>query len=237
MHTFAFAIDKCDNYNRRLVSKYKNGDIMKLYIADPHFFGDKLNTELDKRGFSSAEEMNEYMIEKWNNKVRGGDIIIVLGDFFHTNEPKKVNSVLHKLKGKICLIEGNHDCIWMNKPGVDMDRFEWIKPYAEIDDHKSTVILSHYPTFCYNHQYQLKSDGSSQTYMLYGHVHNSHDERLVNTFQEITRQTSITNNRTGKERSIPCNMINCFCMFSDYTPLPLKEWIKLDEKRRATMKE
>ena len=81
------------------------------------------------------------------------------------------------------------------------------------------------------------SDGSPQTYMLYGHVHNSHDESLVNTFQEITRQTTVLNKKTGKERAIPCNMINCFCMFSDYTPLSLKEWIKLDEKRRAMMKE
>jgi len=28
-------------------------------------------------------------------------------------------------------------------------------------------------------------------------------------------------------------MINCFCMFSDYTPLTLDEWIKTDEKRRT----
>jgi hypothetical protein len=27
-------------------------------------------------------------------------------------------------------------------------------------------------------------------------------------------------------------MINCFCMYSDYVPLTLEEWIALDEKRR-----
>lgn len=31
---------------------------------------------------------------------------------------------------------------------------------------------------------------------------------------------------------IPCQMINCFCMFSDYVPLTLDEWIILDQKRR-----
>ena len=36
--------------------------------------------------------------------------------------------------------------------------------------------------------------------------------------------------------SIPCNMINCFCMFSDYVPLTLDEWIELDNKRRASLK-
>ena len=27
-------------------------------------------------------------------------------------------------------------------------------------------------------------------------------------------------------------MINCFCMYSDYTPLTLDEWIEADRKRR-----
>ena len=36
----------------------------------------------------------------------------------------------------------------------------------------------------------------------------------------------------GADR-IPCSMINCFCMFSDYKPLTLSEWIDVDRKRRA----
>ena len=39
---------------------------MRYYIADCHFFHRKMNTEMDKRGFESVEEMNEYMIKKWN---------------------------------------------------------------------------------------------------------------------------------------------------------------------------
>ena len=35
------------------------------------------------------------------------------------------------------------------------------------------------------------------------------------------------------EKQIPCNRINCFCMYSDYTPLTLDEWIEFDRKRRA----
>ena len=27
-------------------------------------------------------------------------------------------------------------------------------------------------------------------------------------------------------------MINCFCMYSDYTPLTLEEWIECDKERR-----
>ena len=30
-------------------------------------------------------------------------------------------------------------------------------------------------------------------------------------------------------------MINCFCMFSGYTPLSLDEWIEKDAARRADL--
>ena len=39
--------------------------------------------------------------------------------------------------------------------------------------------------------------------------------------------------RDGTEYSLPCQMINCFCMYSDYTPLTLDEWIEADAKRRG----
>lgn len=203
---------------------------MKLYISDLHFYSEKVS-KMDNRGFEDVRSMNQYMIEKWNKKVKGGDIIIVLGDLLETKNSEEVNYVLNHLNGKICLIEGNHDCIWLKKEGVNLNRFEWIKPYAEVTDGDSTVILSHYPTFCYNHQHTRKTDGSPRTYMLYGHVHNTYDEELVNQFQNITKKTVVTNAQ-GITGEIPCQMINCFCKFSDYTPLSLKEWIEIDGKRR-----
>lgn len=207
---------------------------MKLYISDLHFYGEKLISQLDCRKFPDVGTMNKYMVNQWNSKVKGGDQVIVLGDIFDTKNADEVNWILNRLAGKICLIEGNHDAVWLKKEGVNLNRFEWIKPYGEFDDHGYTVIASHYPTFCYNHQHVRKPDGSHRTYMLYGHVHNSYDELLVNQFQKITRETVVTNAQ-GITGSIPCHMINCFCMFSDYTPMTLKEWIKIDEQRRLSL--
>ncbi len=214
--------------------KIRNG--MKLYISDLHFYDEKLMHQMDNRDFPDVRAMNQHMMEKWNSKVKGGDQVIVLGDLFCTKNPDEVNWILKRLSGKICLVEGNHDGVWLKKEGVDIGRFEWIKSYAEFDDHGFTVIASHYPVFCYNHQHVRKSDGSHRTYMLYGHVHNSYDELLVNRFQEITRQTVVTNaqNISGP---IPCHMINCFCMFSGYEPLSLEEWIEADGKRRALIRQ
>ena len=74
--------------------------------------------------------------------------------------------------------------------------------------------------------------GNSKTYMLYGHIHNSREQALVDNFINITRQTRIDPNSDKDLRYIPCQMINCFCMYSDYQPLSLMEWIENDIKRK-----
>ena len=71
--------------------------------------------------------------------------------------------------------------------------------------------------------------------MLYGHVHDTYDEYLVNRFVQISRASRRSLKEGGEEMPIPCNMINCFCMFSDYVPLTLDEWILVDGKRREKM--
>ena len=53
---------------------------MRYYIADCHFFHGELNDNMDHRGFASTEEMNAYMLKKWNAKVRPNDEVIILGD-------------------------------------------------------------------------------------------------------------------------------------------------------------
>ena len=203
---------------------------MRYYISDPHFFHGGLNRKMDMRGFSSVEEMNAYMLEKWNGRVRKNDEVIILGDLSWGNA-EQTNELLQKLNGKLYLIEGNHDRFLANRK-FDANRFVWIKPYAELHDKGRKVILCHYPIMCYNGQYHLDRQGNPKTWMLYGHVHNTHDERLINAFMEMTRQLVIED-FDGKARHIPSQMINCFCMYSDYTPLTLDEWIENDRARRG----
>ena len=69
--------------------------------------------------------------------------------------------------------------------------------------------------------------------MLYGHVHDTFDEALVNRYQDETRRAERPDCHGGPPLSVPCQMINCFCMFSDYIPLTLDDWIESDEKRRS----
>lgn len=205
----------------------------KLYIADLHFYHENLNHRMDKRGFSDAEEMNAHMIRQWNDHVTKKDEVYILGDFsIARGEP--TNRILKELAGKKYLITGNHDK-FLDDKAFDPNFFEWIRPYAEIQDNRRNVILSHYPVFCYKGQYR-KQNGVPFVYMLYGHVHNTMDEVLVNRFITQTRETLVMSAHSPAPEPIPCQMINCFCMFSDYIPMTLDEWIGLDAHRREQMK-
>jgi len=207
---------------------------MRYYISDLHFYHANMNTQMDQRGFASFEEMNEYMIEQWNQKVRKNEEVVILGDF-SIAKGEKTNELLQRLKGKKYLIVGNHDR-FLNDKTFDRSLFKRIELYMELNDNKRKVILSHYPVFCYNGQYRLNDQGEPKVYMLYGHVHNTYDELLINHFQNITREQKRLVYHANEERPIPCNMINCFCMFSDYTPLTLDEWIEVDAKRREELR-
>ena len=196
---------------------------MRYYISDLHFYHDALNHVMDERGFRDEQDMNEYMIHQWNSRVRKNDEVVVLGDL-SMEKWDKTKEILDQLKGKIYLIQGNHDRFIKDKD-FDASRFIWVRSYAEMHDNGRKIILSHYPVLCYNGQNRLSKHGNPKTYMLHGHVHDTLDQRLLEQFQQITRNTM------RGDAPIPCNLLNCFCMYSQYVPLGLDEWIEYHENK------
>ena len=207
---------------------------MRYYIADCHFYHDNLNRRMDMRGFADAEQMNAHMIEQWNKKIRKNDEVVILGDFSF-GKGEETNRILEQLNGKLFLIRGNHDDRYLMDRAFRKERFEWIRDYEKMHDNGRSVVLSHYPVFCYDGQYRRDAQGRPKTYMLYGHVHDTYDEILVNRFVQETRSAMRLAHGQAEEKNIPCQMINCFCMYSDYMPLSLDEWIELDAARREKL--
>lgn len=68
--------------------------------------------------------------------------------------------------------------------------------------------------------------------MLHGHIHKTEDQVLVDRFCTETRATMRKSAHQETAQPVPCQMINCFCMYSDYMPLTLEEWIEYDQRRR-----
>lgn len=77
------------------------------FISDTHF-GHKniLEYEKEARPFKTVEEMNEYIIHRWNDVVRDEDTVYHLGDFCFGKDNIRLAG---RLKGRKLLILGNHD--------------------------------------------------------------------------------------------------------------------------------
>lgn len=80
---------------------------MKYFTSDLHF-GHKNIIKYEDRPFSSVEEMDEFLIYKWNSKVGKNDEVYILGDFGFVSGTR-ANELLDRLNGKKFLIKGNHD--------------------------------------------------------------------------------------------------------------------------------
>jgi hypothetical protein len=97
--------------------------------------------------------------------------------------------------------------------------FKWIKDKAELNDNGRKVICSHYPEIFYNGQYR-------GAYMLYGHIHNTQDAQLLEELLKVAKGYTYRD-KNGNDAHIPFNLINCFCVYSNYIPLSLDEWVTL----------
>lgn len=210
----------------------KGEKALRRYIADLHFDDDIVNKLMDKRGFETVEEMNEYMINQWNSVVQKRDEVVILGDFIMSKDVKRAKEIILRLHGKKFMVLGNHDHV-IRKTAFDRTLFQKMADYMELHDNNRKVVCSHYPIMCYNRQYDV-INGKAHSYMLHGHIHSTVDQEYVDRFVLDSRKRSrIVKSKDGEEITlpIPCEIINCFCMYSDYKPLPLDEWIKINEKR------
>lgn len=186
---------------------------------------------MDRRGFETVEEMNQYMIDQWNSRVRPNDEVVILGDFSWGNA-WQTTCLLKDLNGTKFLIRGNHD-LYLKDRKFDQSLFGWVKDYAELRDNNRKVVLSHYPMVCYNGQYRRDEKGQPKTWMLYGHIHNTHDQQLIDAYADLVATKKHAAIGSDEQLPIPLQMINVFCQRSDYVPLTLDEWIELEAKRRA----
>ena len=177
----------------------------QFYIADWHY-GHKNCIGFDRRPFSSLDEMDRELVERWNHVVSADDIVYVLGDMFWC-PPRKAIPILEQLAGAKVLIKGNHD-----RPTNEdvIGHFTLITDYLEIKDGDRDVVLCHYPIPCFkNHFYGW--------YHLYGHVHTSFEYDMM---EQIKRDMIMIH---GRE----CRMFNVGAMmpWMDYTPRTLDEVI------------
>lgn len=112
------------------------------FTADTHFsHANIIKPEYADRPFETVEEMDEALIENWNDVVKRGDFCVHLGDFgYFKGDGKKMRSIFNRLNGQKRLIIGNHD-------GKETLALPWSRPpehYAEMKMKTQSLVLFHY---------------------------------------------------------------------------------------------
>lgn len=115
----------------------------RFIISDTHFSHQacwekfKLADGSPLRPFTSTEEMDETMIERWNAKVRPGDTIYHLGDVVIR---KPALELVKRLNGRKILVRGNHD-VYADKEyrEVGFEQIHGVRVFVD------KFIMSHIP--------------------------------------------------------------------------------------------
>jgi calcineurin-like phosphoesterase family protein len=136
--------------------------VNRFVISDTHFGHTnswekfKLEDGSPLRPFTSTEEMDETMIERWNAKVKPGDTVYHLGDVVIN---KKSLHLVSRLNGRKILIRGNHD-IFKDEEyrEVGFEQIHGVRVFVD------KFILSHIPLHpdCVSERFRVN---------VHGHLH------------------------------------------------------------------
>jgi len=138
-------------------------------ISDTHFnhqgiltFKDYLNKPC--RTFDSVQQMNECMLDNWNDTVGPNDTVIHCGDvLFGMDKVDWLTANFAKLPGKKRLVLGNHDNVKQLAPF-----FKDIQLWIDMSD--KVLIFTHTPlhpsTLAEKHRF-----GDGNLLNVHGHIH------------------------------------------------------------------
>lgn len=183
-----------ENNKEELVQKQEPKPYNVYFIADTHighknilFYQPNRVKDLNLKSAYDVEGMNEYIYKMWDDTVKRGDHVYLLGDVF-LGERIGAWKCIQRLKKKganIHLIVGNHDknIPKFNNQFASIDYIKTVtfkKTVFPFLDEDFRVCLCHYPMV----SWPDKCRGAA---LIYGHVHSNYpfldeetDDLMVN---------------------------------------------------------
>jgi calcineurin-like phosphoesterase family protein len=139
----------------------------KIFLTSDTHFGHDREFIWKVRGFNSIKEMNETIVQKWNDTVSAEDDVYVLGDVI-LGDPSNIEYV-KRLNGKLHIVLGNHDTANREKMYRELPNVvEVAEVGIRLKYKKHHFVLTHYPMMTGN----LEKESLKQiTLNLYGHTH------------------------------------------------------------------
>lgn len=146
---------------------YSGIDEEKIWFtSDLHFCHDR-EFLYKPRGFDNVEEMNNAIVERWNNVVETNDFVFVLGDLMLCDNEKAIEFVKN-LNGILVVILGNHDTDNRVKLYKGVDNIVAVEYAMRLRLNGYNFFLTHYPCLTGS----LEHDTPKKTTInLFGHTH------------------------------------------------------------------
>ena len=138
------------------------------FTSDLHFWHKNI-CKYCNRPYENIEEMNEAIVNNWNSVVKEGDTVFVLGDLGFCGI-EKLKPLMTQLKGKIFLLQGNHDSpkvvtrLYEEKIIEDFDRLASVIITGDEECPEQELALCHFPMI----DWANKEKGA---WMIHGHQH------------------------------------------------------------------
>ena len=160
-------------------------DSVDVVTSDTHF-GHARISELAGRPFSSVEEMDAALLQRWNDTVAPGDVVLHLGDLA-LGPIQQSLAFTAQLHGRRYLVPGNHDRV---SPATQSQRA--IERFVPLYEQAGWTILpeivqgtrrgrrllaSHYPYFGDTHDVERHASHRPPDHglpLIHGHTH-AHD--------------------------------------------------------------
>lgn len=124
------------------------------FVTSDHHFGHARISELAGRPFTSVDEMNAAMIERWNALVQPDDVVLHLGDLALGPIEESI-ALTAQLNGRRLLVPGSHDRVSQaTQSNWAIERFRpmyedagWtVLPEILVGTRRGTrLFASHYP--------------------------------------------------------------------------------------------
>lgn len=150
------------------------------------------------RPFADVEEMNEALVDRWNEVVGSDDTVWVLGDVAMGPIVESL-ALTARLNGTKILVTGNHDRCWH---GHGRSAEVWVERYLAagfseirqgtqaIELAGRAVLLDHFPYVGDSHdedRFNAHRPHDDGEWLLHGHVHERWDQsdRMINVGVDV----------------------------------------------------
>lgn len=135
------------------------------FWSDTHFGHKGLIAHGFRQGFSSIEEHDEALIERYNARVGRNDRVYLLGDISFYNKVKTIE-LMKRLNGRKFVIWGNHDHSLKSAVKAEPSIVEQDYQYKEIKVGEQRLVLFHFPIESWH-------GVGGGAWHLHGHSHNN----------------------------------------------------------------